>query len=177
MLVPHSGQVLRRGLRQRLAPRRSFCLCLEVRRFGEAMNLVGKKVNLESRMRLEHPMDWAFPGAGAGSTPSSVGLSTAKYFGSISQFAGYHRLRSVGWWGVQVGFPPEFGGGVDDSIVSKLNTNRNRWHRDGLLEGMKASHAGELKCSLQATILKGVRVKRWVKREYFSALALMMSLS
>ena len=110
MLVPHSGQVLRRGLRQRLAPRRSFCLCLEVRRFGEAMNLVGKKVNLESRMRPEHPMDWAFPARGRvllHHRSVCLLLNTSDLFRNLR---GYHHLRSVGWWGVKAGFPPEFGG-------------------------------------------------------------------
>lgn len=36
-LLPHSGQSLKTGADQRLAPRRFFCRLLEVRRFGTAM--------------------------------------------------------------------------------------------------------------------------------------------
>ena len=41
-LLPHSGQVLSTGLRQRLAPRRMRCFIFDVLRFGTAMAKKGR---------------------------------------------------------------------------------------------------------------------------------------
>ena len=46
-LLPHSGQLLKIGARQRVAPRRIFWRLLDWRRFGTAMVVVWLRLVLE----------------------------------------------------------------------------------------------------------------------------------
>lgn len=64
--VPHSGQLLRMGARQRVAPRRIFERLLDWRRLGTAMVVSQLRVVLEVLQRVECGPTVVGPGAGGG---------------------------------------------------------------------------------------------------------------
>jgi hypothetical protein len=63
-LLPHSGQLLKIGARQRVAPRRIFWRLLDWRRFGTAMVVVQLSGVLEVLENVESRPTVVTPGAG-----------------------------------------------------------------------------------------------------------------